>query len=185
MRYVDHQHHNDFKPSFFHFQIMQIMIPPGAGHVGRYLSLANSDSTSAAVCHIPSLIVFSFTFVYLTAFLYDFVSYSCMFLVLAFYVFGWATYLAVFSSIGIFKMRAAVATDWDKEWQNFKTKNPGCEEGMLHFVVLPNYAEEEEMLAQTVGFERTKGHLPVQRWNINCCIRPVCSRNGAQRDIFG
>ena len=73
-----------------------------------------------------------------------------MFLVLAFWVFCWAIYLSVFSSIGVWKMRKAVATDWEKEWANFKSKNKGCEEGMLHFVVLPNYAEEEEMLAQTV-----------------------------------
>ena len=58
--------------------------------------------------------------------------------------------MVVFSCIGVHKMRAAVAIDWDKEWQNFLRKNPGCEQGMLHIVVLPNYAEEEEMLAQTI-----------------------------------
>lgn len=122
----------------------------GAGHVGRYLSLANPDRISAAVCHIPSIIVFSFTFTYLFAFFYDFATFSVLFLLLAFYVFGWATYLAVFSTIGMFKMRRAVSTNWEEEWTQFKAKNPGCEQGMLHFVVLPNYAEEEEMLAQTV-----------------------------------
>ena len=116
------------------------------------LSLANSESCriSAFVCHIPSFLVFSLSVAYLAAFFLNFEYYAYMVLALAFYLFVWGAHLAVLSCIGVYKMRAAVSTDWDKEWEYFKKKNPGCEQGMLHFVVLPNYAEDEEMLAQTI-----------------------------------
>lgn len=122
----------------------------GAGHVGRYISLANPDSVSKMMCHVPSVLVFGTLGLLITL---AFTWTTGMFIIIAILTlnqFLWGLQMGVLTLIGRGRLRKAVEENWTKKWQDFLKKNPNADEGMLHIVVLPNYKEDEEMLGQTV-----------------------------------
>jgi hypothetical protein len=69
--------------------------------------------------------------------------------VLTIYVFSWTASLAVFATVGAWKMRAGCAVDWSAKLRQLRQKNPAGSES-AHIVILPNYKEDEEMLWETL-----------------------------------
>merc|ERR1712000_109871 len=65
-------------------------------------------------------------------------------------MFGWAAFMSICAWFGMYNIRTATKHDWNKQWRQFITANPKADEGMLHFVIFPNYQEDEEMLGQTI-----------------------------------
>lgn len=123
----------------------------GAGHVGRYISLANKDRASGMMCHVPALITFSLLALFFGGFVHSYDAYVMLFLGLTAYMFGWAAFMAICAAFGMRNIRSAVGHDWNTQWNTFLEENPGIDEGMLHFVIFPNYQEDEEMMAQTIS----------------------------------
>lgn len=122
----------------------------GAGHVGRYISLANPDNVSKMMCHVPSVLVFG-TIGLIIALACTWTTGAFVILaVLTLNQFLWGLQMGVLTLIGRGRLRKAVTENWGKKWQEFLKKNPNADEGMLHIVILPNYKEDEEMLGQTV-----------------------------------
>ncbi|CAD7959863.1 unnamed protein product [Amoebophrya sp. A120] len=122
-----------------------------AGHVGRYISLANNDRASKFACHVPAIITFSSTALFLFALFYSQVMFIHLTLFMGAWMFGWVSYMGICSYFGVKKMRYECSQDWGKQWEDYLARNPGCDEGLLHFVILPNYDEEEEMMSQTIN----------------------------------
>jgi hypothetical protein len=122
----------------------------GAGHVGRYLSLANPDRASAMVCHVPAGIVFGILITYAFWLYMNISVFIYLFIVLAGWIGGWSTYMSICTYIGVQRVRRWTSIDWGQQWEDHLARNPGCDDGMLHFVIIPNYDEDEEMLAQTI-----------------------------------
>ncbi len=122
----------------------------GAGHVGRYISLANPDRLSALACHIPAFFVYSLLALFALCFYTDRTVFYMLFIVLGIYCFGWASYMAFCACLGVMEMLRSCARNWSEELKDFFKKNPKSESGLLHFVCLPNYAEDEEMLGQSI-----------------------------------
>jgi len=123
----------------------------GAGHVGRYISLANPDALSKNVCYIPfGIMAISFVGSGLSLLSYSGV-FMGFFVILSLVMFSFCMWMGFGTLYGYYKMRQATKTNWTQEWEDFITANPGVEEGMLHLIVLPNYKEDESMLSQTVS----------------------------------
>eukprot|EP00392_Amoebophrya_sp_AT5.2_P008175 g8194.t1 len=123
----------------------------GAGHVGHYISLANSDRASRFACHVPAIITFGTTGIFVFALFYSQAMFIHLVLLMGVWMFGWVSYMGICSYIGVHRMRKECTTDWGKLWEEYLVRNPGCDEGMLHIVILPNFDEEEEMLSQTIN----------------------------------
>jgi len=66
------------------------------------------------------------------------------------HVYCWIATLAIFGLIGVYKMRSALATDWEARWDAFATENPKDASVVKHILILPNYKEDENMLGDTL-----------------------------------
>lgn len=122
-----------------------------AGHVGRYISLANPDRLSQAVRHVPLGLFTGSTLFFLGLALFYPPGYLACFMLLSSLVFLFIVYLCLGSVYGSIKMRQAANTNWTRQWDEFVKKNPGIDEGLLHVVILPNYKEDEQMLSETIS----------------------------------
>jgi hypothetical protein len=69
--------------------------------------------------------------------------------VLTVYVFSWTASLAVFATVGAWKMRAGCAVDWHSKLERFRQESTNATE-TAHIVILPNYKEDESMLWETL-----------------------------------
>ncbi|CAD7939883.1 unnamed protein product [Amoebophrya sp. A25] len=123
----------------------------GAGHVGRYISLANADRASNFACHVPAILTFSTTGAFVLALFWSQILFIHLVIMMGCWMLGWVTYMGTCSFFGIRKMRDECSQDWGKKWEDYLARNPGIDEGLLHFVILPNFDEEEEMLSQTIN----------------------------------
>jgi len=122
----------------------------GAGHVGRYISLANNDFYSNLACHFPSIIVFGTLLVYLIVGFYNYPVFLHLFFFLAVWIAAWLLYIATFSILGWWKMRKCCEVNWERELNREMMEKKVDLSGVLHFVILPNYKEDESMLSTTI-----------------------------------
>jgi hypothetical protein len=65
-------------------------------------------------------------------------------------VYCWIGSLAVFGLVGVYKLRAARAEDWEARWAAFVEAHPEKASDCHHILILPNYKEDEKMLCETL-----------------------------------
>ena len=87
---------------------------------------------------------------FFVAFLWSIHAFMLFFALLTVFVTAWVGNMAISAMFGVWNMQRAAKQDFTGMWTEYKEDHPGCDDGMLHIVVLPNYKEEEEMLGQTL-----------------------------------
>jgi hypothetical protein len=68
---------------------------------------------------------------------------------LTLYIAGWTTNMAIFSAVGAWRMRRDSGKDWHAKYLKLKEEDSATTD-VVHFVILPNYKEEESMLKETL-----------------------------------
>lgn len=122
----------------------------GAGHVGRYISLANPDRLSRAMCCLPLALLITILICCVFTIAFWSTGFWIIFAFCNIHVMFMGLHFAFGTLYGVTKMRRAVAQNWGRLWEDFMLKHPGIDEGMLHIVILPNYKEDEQMMSETV-----------------------------------
>jgi hypothetical protein len=83
------------------------------------------------------------------------------------YVASWTGQMSIFSVFGAWKMRQAVKVDWHSKLVKLQEEMPNGDSDATHIVILPNYKEDETMLAQTLS---NIGRSPMARENIRVVL---------------
>lgn len=131
----------------------------GAGHVGKYISLANPDKVSQLSRHFPLAVVFvlaSLSFIPAAMFTTDIFFLS--FVILTGFIAVYCFQLVLCTLYGAHKIRSEVKKPWTSMWEEHVQQNPDATEGMFHIIMLPNYKEDEHMMSETIQ-NLAKSHM--------------------------
>lgn len=103
----------------------------GAGHVGKYISLANPDKVSQLSRHFPLAVVFilaSLSFIPAAMFTTDIFFLS--FVILTGYIALYCFQLVICTLIGANNIRREVKKPWINLWEEHVKQNPDAKEGI-------------------------------------------------------
>mmetsp|Transcript_43608 Transcript_43608/g.79463 ORF Transcript_43608/g.79463 Transcript_43608/m.79463 type:complete len:743 (+) Transcript_43608:55-2283(+) len=76
-------------------------------------------------------------------------AYLCLTAGLTIYVSIWTLQMSIFSAVGAFRMRRDAQIDWHSKLVGLQSNDPASTK-VMHFVIIPNYKEDEDMLIETL-----------------------------------
>ncbi|CAD7955847.1 unnamed protein product [Amoebophrya sp. A25] len=117
---------------------------------GRFVKLSNLDRASRFACHVPAIFTFSLTLAFAITWFWSQITFIYLITAATCVLITWSMYMQTSALVGLLKLRKACTENWGQKWDSYLAANPGIDEGLIHFVMIPNYKEGEAMLAQTL-----------------------------------
>jgi len=115
----------------------------------NFITLTSNAWLPRFCCKIPGLVLFSLFGVCFVSSLLSPTVFRTIAAILGFMTLGWTANLSISSAIGRYRLREDCAKDWHSMLEEHKAANP-ADSDVLHFVILPNYKEDEEMMWRTL-----------------------------------
>jgi len=115
----------------------------------NYITLASNEWLPKLCCKIPALVLFSLMGTCLISSVLSPAVFRAIAAVLGFLTVGWTANLAISSAFGRKRLVDDCAKDWHSMLEAHQAANP-ADSDVLHFVILPNYREDEEMMWRTL-----------------------------------
>jgi cellulose synthase/poly-beta-1,6-N-acetylglucosamine synthase-like glycosyltransferase len=100
-------------------------------------------------CQIPGVCTFSMLAILGVAAAFHTTQFCILTAALTFYIMMWSSNMCIFSAVGAWRMRRDSNKDWHAKFVKLKEEDPDTTDA-AHFVILPNYNEEETMLKETL-----------------------------------
>jgi len=115
----------------------------------NFITLTSNAWLPRFCCKIPGLVLFSLFGVCFVSSLLSPTVFRTIAAILGFMTLGWTANLSISSAIGRYRLREDCAKDWHSMLEEHKAANP-ADSDVLHFVILPNYKEDEDMMWRTL-----------------------------------
>jgi hypothetical protein len=115
----------------------------------NYITLTSNEWLPKLCCKIPGLILFSLMGTCLVSSVLSPTVFRAITAILGFMTVGWTANLAISSAFGRKRLCDDCAKDWHSMLEEHQAANP-ADSDVLHFVILPNYKEDEEMMWRTL-----------------------------------
>jgi hypothetical protein len=135
-------------PVVHHFQT-RIGDGDFASGPSNFITLSSNEWLPKFCCKIPGLILFSLMSFCLVSSLLSPTVFRVIAAILGFMTLGWTANLSISSAIGRKRLRDDCAKDWHSMLEEHQAASP-ADSDVLHFVILPNYKEDEEMMWRTL-----------------------------------
>jgi len=120
-----------------------------AGGRLAHMSLCETGTLPWLCCQVPGVCIFSMLACLLYVAVRDSQTLAVIIFILTCYILWWMMNMSIFSCVGMWHMRRCTAEDWDQKFLQLKNDDPDSFDAM-HYVIIPNYKEEEKMLKETL-----------------------------------